>query len=161
MSILMRVIVVGLGQVAPMKAYIETTHSQYPLYTNPNLELYKLFGFVARLAASKPGEEKEYEKDLGSTSTRLWNALKSGPMRNIRHANSVGPFAQNGGELILDKGEPRSEVELMADGSVLYFHRMQHTADHTELTDIAKHLGVEPVAQAPQPAVSCDAGVKV
>jgi len=49
----------------------------------------------------------------------------------------------------------------MADGSVLLFHRMQHTADHSELSVIAKHLGVEPVAQAPQPAVSCEDGVKV
>jgi len=93
-----------MGQVSPMKAYIETTSAQYPLYTNPGLELHKAFGFISRLAASKPGEEKEYEKDLGSVPTRLWNAFKSGPMKNISHANSVGPFAQNGGELVLDKG---------------------------------------------------------
>lgn len=128
------------------------------------MELYKIFGFTSTLAGSKPGEEKEYEKDLGGMFSRTWQSVKDGPMKNIGHVNAVGPKSQNGGEVVLDAGKFFTVLvveALSADGSVLLFHRMAHTADHAELKEIARALGVESGSASPTEAASCDAGVKV
>jgi hypothetical protein len=98
------VIIIGLGGVSPIKAYIELTSAQYPLYTDPGLELHRIFGFITSVDMNEPGKEKEYEKGLGGRWARIWSGMKAGPMKNISHLSSVGPTAQNGGELILDKG---------------------------------------------------------
>jgi hypothetical protein len=49
----------------------------------------------------------------------------------------------------------------MSDGSVSFFHRMEHTADHIELKELAAALGVQAGQADPAEAVACDSGVKV
>jgi len=99
------VIVIGCGSYQPIKTYLETTSSPYPIYANPSLSLYKQFNFKSSLGTSKPGELKDYEKELGGSFTRVWEAIKEGPGRHIEHVNTVGPKSLNGGEVIIEAGK--------------------------------------------------------
>lgn len=134
------------------------------MYANPTLELYKSLGFTSTLAGAKAGEEKDYMKDLGSYTTRVWNSIKRGPLSHISQAGAVGPKSQNGGELVLNERASyplAMRYKLMADGEVLFFHKMENTADHAELKDIAQALGVEVASEAKPEATSCQAGARV
>jgi hypothetical protein len=104
-KLIFAVIIIGCGTATPISTYLETTSSPYPIYSNPSIELYKLFDFKPNLAQAPKGEEREYEKGLGSTLARLWGALKSGPGKNIGHVGQTGPISQNGGEIVLEAGE--------------------------------------------------------
>lgn len=97
--------IIGCGSYEPIQWYQDLTQSQYPIYANPSLSLYQDFEFQSRLAVAKKGEEREYDKVLGSTFTKVWNAIKIGPMQNFGQRNQVGPKSQNGGEVVLQKGE--------------------------------------------------------
>lgn len=101
------VIIISCGSWQPIDNYLTITNSPYPVYANPTLELYKFFRFTSTLAGAKAGEEKDYMKDLGSYTTRVWNSIKRGPLSNISQAGSVGPKSQNGGELVLDQSAYR------------------------------------------------------
>ena len=97
------VIIISCGSYEPINNYLAITNSPYPVYANPTLELYKSFGFTSTLAGAKAGEEKDYMKDLGSYTTRVWNSIKRGPLSHISQAGAVGPKSQNGGELVLNE----------------------------------------------------------
>jgi hypothetical protein len=158
------VIIISCGSYQPISNYLAITKSPYPVYANPTLELYKVFGFTSTLAGAKAGEEKDYMKDLGSYTTRVWNSIKRGPLSNISQAGSVGPKSQNGGELVLDQSASRLRYivgrELTTDGEVLFFHRMENTADHAELREVAQALGVELASATKPDATRCEAGAK-
>ena len=47
---------------------------------------------------------KAYTADLGSKNKQFWGSTWNGLM-HVEHINSVGPKAQNGGEMILEQGE--------------------------------------------------------
>ncbi len=152
-----------------MEGYKETTQTPYTLYANPTLELYRLFNFTVNLGTSQPDKQKEYEKELGSTANRLWNGFTQNFVKNIGKLGSQGPIKQNGGEVVFAPGKSQdlqisSFVMLITDGSILYFHRMAHTADHTELKDIAQALNVEATLTGTieeEEDLSCENGVKV
>lgn len=103
-SVVFTVVVIGCGSYQPIKQYAEASHSPYPIYANPSLSLYTAFNCVSNYGTSKKGEEKEYEKDLGSSTTRVWQALVQGPAKHLEHVNYVGPKGQNGAELVVDSG---------------------------------------------------------
>ena len=100
--------IIGCGTHTPIPYYVEQTQSTYPIYACPSVELYKIFQFTNKLSGSKKGEEKEYEKDLGSNLTRIWDSIWAGPVKHIEHVGSVGPKSQNGGEIIIEAGKWRS-----------------------------------------------------
>lgn len=98
------VMIIGCGDYSPIKTYIETAQVAYPIYGNPSLSIYKALRFHSTLNGSKSGEEKGYMKELGSWGTRFWSGLRQGPAKNILQAASIGPKAQNGGELVVEAG---------------------------------------------------------
>ena len=98
-------VVIGCGSSSPIPAYLELTHSPYPIYACPSLELHRIFDFTNTMSGSKKGEEKEYESELGGTMNRIWTSMKAGPLKHLEHVTSVGPKGQNGGELIIEAGE--------------------------------------------------------
>ena len=108
LPLLFVVIIVGCGSYQPIEWYAGHTHSPYPVYACPSLELHKIFGFTTKLGASKKGEEKEYERDLGGMMSRVWMGLVVGPMQHIEHMSSVGPKGQNGGEMVFEAGESQT-----------------------------------------------------
>ena len=116
---LIAVIIIGCGSHQPISWYAEHTHSPFPIYTCPSLALHQILGFTNTIGGSRKGEEKEYERELGGTMSRIWTSLVVGPMKHIEHTSSVGPKGQNGGELLFEAGESRYNrvgSRLIADG---------------------------------------------
>jgi hypothetical protein len=144
-------VIIGCGEYKPLKSYISdlritpSTPFPYPIYAHPSLTLHKSLGFGSNLGYSKPGEEKAYEANLGGVIKRTITAIKVGPMAHIGDVMTVGPKAQNGGEMILEAGELFLRCGLgladKLDGTCPFLHRMIHTADHTELDVLAKEIG--------------------
>jgi hypothetical protein len=99
------VVIIGCGDYQPIKTYLSTTASIYPIYANPSNGIYRQFGFSSSLGRSKPGEEKEYEKELGGAAKRVWDALMDGPVKHFEHVSTVGPKSLNGGEVVLEEGK--------------------------------------------------------
>ncbi|ORY32261.1 hypothetical protein BCR39DRAFT_523642 [Naematelia encephala] len=142
-----QLIIIGCGSSPPIKAYIETTCSPYPIYANPDLTLYKSFGFKSTLSTGKPknkdggeggekaaGEagEKSYLSGMGGSWSRLFKSLKDGPGRHLEHVASVGPKALNGGEVVFE-----------ADGTCSFIHIMQNPVDHIEIEELARVIGAQ------------------
>ena len=103
------VVIVGCGKSAPIKLYMEQSSSLYPIYTNPSLSLYKLFQFNVNFGLGDTKNPKAYTADLGSKSKQFWGSTWNGLM-HVEHINSVGPKAQNGGEMILEQSERHASV---------------------------------------------------
>ncbi|OCF39460.1 hypothetical protein I317_06733 [Kwoniella heveanensis CBS 569] len=82
-----------------------------------------------------------YLDGVGSETKRIWLSIKNGPFKNFGHySTSVrGPNDQNGGEMIIE-----------ADGSCSFLHRMQNTADHISIEELARAIGAEyvPLSEA-------------
>ncbi|WVQ98631.1 hypothetical protein IAU59_005761 [Kwoniella sp. CBS 9459] len=82
-----------------------------------------------------------YLDGVGSETKRVWLSFKNGPFKNFGHYSTGvrGPNDQNGGEMII---EP--------DGTCSLMHRMQNTADHISLEDLAKAIGAKyvPLSEA-------------
>lgn len=126
--------------------------SAYPIYTDPSLRLHNIFGFKYNLAEAKVGDEqKDYMRDAGSTASRIWGGIK-GAVANIQHVNQVGPKALNGGEVIISAGKStvlqndenlRNLCMGFTDGKCEYMYRMQNTVDHTNISELARLIGVE------------------
>jgi hypothetical protein len=94
-----------------------------------------------------------YGSALGSKFTRVWSYLVKGPLSNPGLIGTTGPVGQNGGEMILEagmlsalwiEGYDYKDKLTTADGTCSFFHRMAHTADHTEVVDLAKVIGSRP-----------------
>ena len=96
--------IIGCGSYQPIAAYIASTHSAYPIYASPSLQLHQIFGFTSKMSGNKAGEEKAYERELGGTVTRIWSSVLGGPARHMEHVTSVGPKGQNGGEIVIEAG---------------------------------------------------------
>ncbi|EUC48344.1 hypothetical protein COCMIDRAFT_87545 [Bipolaris oryzae ATCC 44560] len=127
-----QILAIGCGSYQPIDTYAAKSASAYPIYTDPSLRLHKIFGFKYNLAEAKAGDEpRDYMRDAGSTVSRIWGGIK-GAVANIQHVNQVGPKALNGGEVIIS-----------ADGKCEYTYRMQNTVDHTNISELARLIGVE------------------
>ena len=96
--------VIGCGGHQPIKTYATGSSSAYPIYANPSLSLYKLFSFTSNMVQEDSEHPKEYTSDLGSNAQRWWVGVKDA-LRRIDHLPSHGPIAQNGGEMVLERGE--------------------------------------------------------
>ncbi|EMD95192.1 hypothetical protein COCC4DRAFT_149537 [Bipolaris maydis ATCC 48331] len=127
-----QILAIGCGSYQPIDIYAAKSASAYPIYTDPSLRLHKIFGFKYNLAEAKAGDEqKDYMRDAGSAASRIWGGIK-GAVASIQHVNQVGPKALNGGEVIIS-----------ADGKCEYMYRMQNTVDHTNISELARLIGVE------------------
>jgi hypothetical protein len=97
--------VIGCGSYQPIAAYSANAQSKYPIYTDPTLQLHKLFGFKYNLAEEKAGEEKrDYMRGEGGQLARWWGGIK-GALGSLQHINRTGPKSLNGGEVIISAGK--------------------------------------------------------
>lgn len=99
------VIVIGCGDAAPIAQYAKDTSCSFPIYANPDLSLYNLFGFSENLIMVPKEQGGGYGAALGSKWTRIWSYLRDGPLRSPGLIGTTGPVSQNGGEMILEAGE--------------------------------------------------------
>jgi len=127
-----QILIIGNGSYQPIDAYATKSSSAYPIYTDPTLRLHSLFKFKSSLTVEKAGDaQRDYMRDEGSTLSRVWGGIK-GALGSLQHVTYVGPKALNGGEVIVS-----------ADGECEYMYRMQNTVDHTDVSELARLIGVE------------------
>ncbi|CAA9957106.1 AhpC-TSA-2 domain containing protein [Pyrenophora teres f. maculata] len=125
-------LIIGNGSYQPIDTYATNSSSAYPIYTDPTLRLHSLFKFKSALKEGKAGDEqRDYMRNEGSAMSRVWGGIK-GTLGTLQHVTYVGPKALNGGEVILS-----------ADGQCEYMYRMQNTVDHTNVSELARLIGVE------------------
>lgn len=117
------VVVVGPGQpsgVPGYKAWVE--NPPFRFYADPELHLYHALGVTKRSLELGPGgshHQESFTKNLFSSVSEI---VKSGTK-----ALQGGDFKQLGGEFVFNKqGEP------------VLAHRMQHTRDHTEISELER-----------------------
>jgi len=126
-----QIIFIGCGSYQAIDYYRSVTKSFYPVYANPNLELYKLFNFTHNIGEAKKGQEKDYMKNEGTYWSRVWKGIRVASS-HLEHVNAVGPKSQNGGEVVISP-----------EGKCEYIYRMQNTADHTNTSELAMVLGAK------------------
>ncbi|KXL51097.1 hypothetical protein M433DRAFT_73573 [Acidomyces richmondensis BFW] len=117
--------IIGCGQPSTVPEYKARTSCPYPIYCDPERNLYRLLGMRCTLDLGK--KKPEYIKSglLAGSMSSMWTMLRS---RNIWKG---GAFEQNGGEWIF------------VDGEVRWCHRMRSTRDHAEVWEVRKALGLE------------------
>ncbi|USP75005.1 hypothetical protein yc1106_02279 [Curvularia clavata] len=127
-----QILAIGCGSYQPIDTYAAKSSSAYPIYTDPSLRLHKLFQFQYNLSEGPGGQEqKDYMRNAGSTMLRVLGGIK-GALGGLQHVNHVGPKALNGGEVVIS-----------ANGECEYMYRMQNTVDHTNISELARIIGVE------------------
>ncbi|KAI6031147.1 AhpC/TSA antioxidant enzyme-domain-containing protein [Pisolithus microcarpus] len=127
-----RLIIVGCGSYEAIATYKEITSSPFAIYADPKRELYHALGMTYETLALTPANEKRrsyLQKGLlGNTLSSIW----SGPLKNISLIGKQGKISQLGGEFVFD-----------SDVTCTFAHRMKHTEDHTEVSELMRVAGVE------------------
>lgn len=97
----------------------------YPVYSDSTRQIYSLLGMTHRTL--DPGQKPAYTKHGIATSTILsMRRNMAMPLKN------PGELSGLGGEFVFGPG--RNECT--------FAHRMRHTRDHAELSDILKAIGI-------------------
>lgn len=156
----MSVIVVGHGDPASIKAHQEITATPWPVYTDPTRSIHRVLKFNPDASVPEKGTGRKYRRMLGSKWDLMKLCLRVWFFRYPALWNKGGDGFQNGGELTLGASESRlafirSSIGLLADGEVLYLHRMMNSMDHTDAKDIARVLGVSPAEGTELEAAAC------
>jgi hypothetical protein len=117
--------VVGCGRPELIDMYAQTTKCPFPIYADPTRKLYDLLSMTRTW---EMGKKPEYiQSNMLFTSVQsIVQSLKTGS-----NALKGGDFKQVGGEFLFD------------DGKCVWAHRMKHTRDHVEVSDVRQLLGLE------------------
>jgi len=117
--------IIGCGQPPAVPEYKSRTSCPYPIYCDPDRNLYRALGMRCTLDLGK--KKPEYIKSgiLAGSMSSMWTMLRS---RNIWKG---GAFEQNGGEWVFVGEEVR------------WCHRMRSTRDHAELEEVRGVLGLD------------------
>ncbi|KAJ7895070.1 AhpC/TSA antioxidant enzyme-domain-containing protein [Mycena leptocephala] len=110
-----KIVVIGCGEWRGLAKYKEAAGFKGPIYADSNRKLYFTLGMDIQTFATTPSGQKKpsYVKDSFLTNT--WK-------RN---------FTQIGGDFVFGPGN-----------QCTFAHRMQHTQDHVEVSDLMKAAGV-------------------
>ncbi|KAK5124656.1 hypothetical protein LTR85_001369 [Meristemomyces frigidus] len=117
--------IIGCGQPHVIDDYQKRTACAFPIYCDPDRQLYAKLGMVTNLDL---GDKKpEYIKSgiVGGTLGSMWTMIKSGTK-----TLGGGNYSQNGGEWLFE------------DGGLKWCHRMQNTRDHAEIGEVMGVLDV-------------------
>ncbi|KAH7920370.1 hypothetical protein BV22DRAFT_808796 [Leucogyrophana mollusca] len=145
-----RLVVIGCGDWQPIQHYKEVTNLQSPIYADPTRALYRALGVTTENLATTPArqERRSYLRkgDVANALASIWR----GPFKNPSLMGKQGNISQLGGEFVFQvrpgKGEGGTIGGIEGDGERMrctYASRMQHTQDHTEVTDLMRAAGVE------------------
>lgn len=150
-----QIIFVGVGYPKPIAAWKEITGCTYPVYAHPTLAIHKLVEFNSQKKdLSITTYDKSFEQGLGTFWDHFKRVFWTGLWAHPDHLMSVGPFDQNGGEMVF---EP--------DGTCSYIHRVTATDGHTEPKELADIIGAVftpyKEGEAGGETLACDMGVKV
>ena len=118
-------VVIGCGSPELIDFYRQESNCTFPLYTDPDREIFKLLGMTR---TKSPGNRPKYQqRSLFSISIE---SILQGLGRG-RNALKGGDFWQVGGEFLVE------------DGECLWAHRMATTRDHSEIPEIRKIVGLD------------------
>ncbi|GAC96381.1 hypothetical protein PHSY_003961 [Pseudozyma hubeiensis SY62] len=121
-------VVVGPGQPEGLEHYKQQVDSPpFEFYADPELNLYHALGVTRRNLdqgdAKKDNIGSHHQQGLAQTFfSSVAEIVKSGSL-----ALKGGDFKQLGGEFVWDK-----------EGKPVWAHRMRHTRDHTEVSEIER-----------------------
>ncbi|KAL1593170.1 hypothetical protein SLS60_010778 [Paraconiothyrium brasiliense] len=117
--------VIGCGRPDLIDMYAQTTKCPFPIYADPTRKLYDLLQMTRTW---EMGKKPEYiQSNMFFTSVQsIVQSLKTGS-----NALKGGDFKQVGGEFLFE------------DGKCVWAHRMKHTRDHAEVTEVRQLLGLE------------------
>jgi len=88
----MKCVIIGCGHYSLIEDYLKITNSKYPIYADPDRNIYKTFSLVRSL---EWGGKPDYMSFgiMGGISRGIWRALKMGSK-----AFKSGDKKQDGGE---------------------------------------------------------------
>ncbi|KAF1967830.1 hypothetical protein BU23DRAFT_558996 [Bimuria novae-zelandiae CBS 107.79] len=116
--------VIGCGRPELIEMYTQTTNCPFPIYADPTRKLYDLLNMTRTLDL---GKKPEYFQSnmLFTTVQSIVQGLKTGS-----NALKGGDLKQVGGEFLFDHGK------------CVWAHRMRHTRDHAEVSEVRQLLGL-------------------
>ncbi|KAI6120990.1 AhpC/TSA antioxidant enzyme-domain-containing protein [Pisolithus croceorrhizus] len=127
-----QLIIVGCGSYEAIAAYKEITSCPFAIYADPKRELYRALGMTYETLALTPANEKRrsylQRGLLGNVLRSIW----TGPLKNLSLIGKQGNISQLGGEFVFD-----------SDVTCIFAHRMKHSEDHTEISELMQVAGVE------------------
>ncbi|CAO1630319.1 unnamed protein product [Sympodiomycopsis kandeliae] len=124
-------VVIGHGSHTNIERYAELTGCKdagIPIYSDESKKVFKALG-VTQSSLQKPGKMPEYANGR-SFNAMVWDSLKEIASSPWSLMWSGGDFKQLGAEFVFDNGKP------------IFAHRMQNSADHTEVDDLLKVAGI-------------------
>ncbi|KAK4546920.1 hypothetical protein LTR36_001652 [Oleoguttula mirabilis] len=118
--------IVGCGQPHVIADYHKRTACAFPIYCDPDRQLYAKLGMLTNLDLGEKKPEYITSGIVGGTLSSMWTMIKSGTK-----VLGGGNYSQNGGEWLFEGGEVR------------WCHRMKNTRDHAEIGEVVSVLGLE------------------
>lgn len=109
--------IIGCGDPALIKEYIERTNCKFDVYTDPTRALYIALGMTCNLSLGDKKPDYIRKNFLGTVLDGVWSTLTS-------PTASPGKKTQNGGEWIF------------VDGELRWCRRMRNTRDHAEVKEL-------------------------
>lgn len=95
-----------MGYPKPIAAWKGITGCPYPVYAHPSLAIHKLVGFnTQKKDLNITTYDKSFEQGLGTFWDHFKRVFWTGLWAHPDHLMSVGPFDQNGGEMVFEPGE--------------------------------------------------------
>ncbi|KAJ4465454.1 AhpC/TSA antioxidant enzyme-domain-containing protein [Lentinula aciculospora] len=123
-------IVVGCGDWQPIERYSEITgFPSSKIFADPSLGVFHGLGMnVQTLARTPAGEKKASYLTEGALKGSLWSIWRA--LKTPLLIGKQGNIAQLGGEFVFEPGN-----------RCTFAHRMQHTEDHAEISELLAKAG--------------------
>ncbi|KAJ3879239.1 AhpC/TSA antioxidant enzyme-domain-containing protein [Lentinula edodes] len=125
------IIAIGCGDWQPIEKYSDIT--EFPsskIFADPSLGVFHGLGMdIQTLARTPTGEKRASYLTEGIIKGSLWSIWRG--LKNPRLIGKQGNIAQLGGEFILGPGN-----------RCTFAHRMRHTEDHAEISELLEGAGL-------------------
>lgn len=129
------IIIIGCGEPDLIPQYKKFTNCPFPIFADPNRQLFKKLGMTVSLNIGN--ERPEYMKDISAPAwlagqvTTIRKSLKDPEGIRKRDIFRGGNPMQIGGEFLFD------------DGEAVWCHRMKNYRNHAEVTKLRKLLELD------------------
>ncbi|KAJ3851518.1 AhpC/TSA antioxidant enzyme-domain-containing protein [Lentinula lateritia] len=124
------IIAIGCGDWQPIEKYSDITgFPSSKIFADPSLSVFHGLGMdMQTLARTPTGDKRASYLTEGIIKGSLWSIWRA--LKNPRLIGKQGNIAQLGGEFILGPGN-----------RCIFAHRMQHTEDHAEISELLEGAG--------------------
>jgi len=128
------IVVIGCGDWQPIEKYSEFTgFPSSKIYADPSRKVFHGLGMnIESLARTPAGQKRRSYLTENFMKGALWSTWRT--LMNISLLGKQGNMAQLGGEFIMGPGNQCD-----------FAHRMQHTEDHAEISELLEKSGLQNV----------------